>query len=223
MDDAVCATFACPWQNVKRTVFPATAHHYTGTSPHLPTLLSRSTPIVYHSTNHSNKGDREMMLYIVRHAWAGYHGDPQWPDDSQRPLTEKGKDRFSMVVELLAEQGFLPQIVATSPYTRCRETADIIARVSPSHPPVAPLEELAPAGDFSLLLNWTTTQAANFDRIAWVGHAPDVGHLAAALTGNNDSWIRFAKGAVAAIEFEESLALGKGELRWLMTAKLLGC
>lgn len=164
-----------------------------------------------------------MMLYIVRHAWAGYFGDPQWPDDSQRPLTEKGKERFSRVVEILTGREFLPQIVATSPYVRCRETADIIAHVSPSHPMITPLDELAPAGDIAGLLKWTLAQAAQYDKIAWVGHAPDVGHLTAALIGNGGSWIRFAKGAVAAIEFQDPAELGEGELRWLTTAKILGC
>ncbi len=164
-----------------------------------------------------------MTLYIVRHAWAGHFGDPQWPDDSQRPLSEEGKERFSRVVEILTQRDFAPQVVATSPYIRCRETADIIAQLSPSHPQITALDELAPAGDPAGLLRWTSNQFTKFDQIAWVGHAPDVGHLTAALIGNSSSWIRFAKGAVAAIEFDESVEVGAGELRWLTTAKILGC
>lgn len=164
-----------------------------------------------------------MLLYIVRHAWAGYSGDPQWPDDSQRPLTEKGEARFTKVVEKLAEREFLPQVVATSPFTRCRQTAEIVARVCPSHPEVVPLDELAPGGDLAGLVAWTVEQASAFDAIAWVGHAPDVGHLTAALVGDRSSWVRFAKGAVAALEFEGSIEPGEGELRWLATAKILGC
>jgi len=34
--------------------------------------------------------------------------------------------------------------------------------------------------------------------------------------------VRFAKGAIAAIGFEGSVAPGNGELCWLATAKLLG-
>ena len=34
--------------------------------------------------------------------------------------------------------------------------------------------------------------------------------------------IRFAKGAIAAIEFGDEVAAGAGELNWLATAKLLG-
>ncbi len=164
-----------------------------------------------------------MILYIVRHAWAGYFGDPEWPDDSQRPLTEKGKERFSKVVEILTDREFLPQVVATSPYVRCRQTAEIIAQACPNDPAIIPLDELGPAGNPGGLLKWTLSQSAKCEQIAWVGHAPDVGHLAAALIGNGDSWIRFAKGAVAAIEFESDIKLREGELRWLTTAKILGC
>lgn len=164
-----------------------------------------------------------MMLYVVRHAWASYFGDPQWPDDTLRPLTEKGKARFSKVVPLLAQRGFCPQVVATSPYTRCRETADLIAQLLPSRPDVTALDELAPGGDPGGLLQWINSQAAEFDQIAVVGHAPDVGYLAAGLIGSDEDWIRFAKGAVAAIEFHDTVAPSKGELHWLNTAKQLGC
>ncbi len=51
-----------------------------------------------------------MDLYIVRHAWAGHFGDPQWPDDAQRPLTEEGKQRFARLVEKLAARDFAPSL-----------------------------------------------------------------------------------------------------------------
>jgi phosphohistidine phosphatase SixA len=90
-------------------------------------------------------------------------------------------------------------------------------------PPVVELDELLPGSDLKGLLRWTAEQAAKYDQIAWVGHAPDVGRLTADLIGETDGWIRFAKGGVAAVRFEDLPQLGQGELRWLVTAKLLGC
>ena len=58
--------------------------------------------------------------------------------------------------------------------------------------------------------------------VAWVGHAPDVGRLTAALIGQG-GWIRLAKGGVAAICFYDAPEVGGGELRWLVTAKMVGC
>ena len=72
------------------------------------------------------------------------------------------------------------------------------------------------------LVEWIVEQAGEHDEIAWVGHAPDVGRMTAALVGPA-GWIRLAKGAVAAIRFYEQPAVGSGELRWLVTAKMLGC
>jgi hypothetical protein len=42
------------------------------------------------------------------------------------------------------------------------------------------------------------------------------------LIGQGDSLIRFTKGAVAAIRFDDRPALAHGELQCLATAKLLG-
>jgi phosphohistidine phosphatase SixA len=55
-----------------------------------------------------------------------------------------------------------------------------------------------------------------------VGHAPDVTYLTAALVGDSRAAIRFPKGSIAAIDFQDIPRIGQGELRWLVTAKLLG-
>jgi len=164
-----------------------------------------------------------MDLYIIRHAWAGHYGDPQWPDDAQRPLTEEGKARFAQMIRDLAERGFAPQLIATSPLLRCRQTAEIVAECLSGGPPLVELEELAPGSNLEGLLRWTAKQAAKHDRIAWVGHAPDVGRLTASLIGQPDGWIRFGKGSVAAVRFDDPPEAGQGELRWLVTANVLGC
>lgn len=163
-----------------------------------------------------------MLLYIVRHAWAGQSGDPRWPD-AERPLTDEGRQRFAQVVQKLASVGFAPTIIATSPLARCRQTAEIVAEGLPGRPKVVELEELAPGSDLRGLLKWTAGQADNHQEIAWVGHAPDVGRLAAELIGNGSSAVDFSKGAVAAIRFDDRLKAGEGELRWLVSAKVLGC
>jgi phosphohistidine phosphatase len=164
-----------------------------------------------------------MILYIIRHAWAGQFGDPQWPDDFQRPLTAEGKERFAQVVEVLAERGFRPEIVATSPLVRCRETAEIVARQGGERSRLVELDALRPDSDLEGLVAWTSSKARECREVAWVGHAPDVGEMTAALIGQTGASVRFAKGAVAAVGFEGRPRLGQGQLRWLVTAKMLGC
>lgn len=163
-----------------------------------------------------------MMLYLVRHAWAGHFGDPEWPDDFQRPLSEKGAKRFSSVLEKLTAREFSPELVATSPLVRCRQTAELIAQHVEPTPELVELDELQPGSELESLVEWTAKRSEEVDSIVWVGHAPDVGRMAAALIGQA-GWIRLAKGAVCAIRFYDTPELGGGELRWLVTAKILGC
>jgi phosphohistidine phosphatase len=161
-----------------------------------------------------------MLIYIVRHAWAYHHGDSRWPDDSQRPLEPKGAKRFQRVMRQLTKFGFDPAVVATSPYLRCRQTADIVADYSPGLPAVVELDALTPGSDFDALVDWTRRQEG--ESVCWVGHAPDVGRLASALVSDEAANLRFAKGSVAAIRVDGQLGRDSGELCWLTTAKLLG-
>jgi len=164
-----------------------------------------------------------MDLYIVRHAWAGQFGDPQWPDDRQRPLTEKGKNRFATMAALLAERDVAPTLIATSPMIRCVQTARLLAEGMPSKVEIVMREELLPNGNLKSLLAWTAEEESEHPQVAWVGHAPDVGFMTMALIGASEASLRLAKGAVAAVRFDEKPQLGGGELRWLVTAKMLGC
>lgn len=158
-----------------------------------------------------------MLLYIVRHAYAGQNGDPRYPDDSLRPLTNKGRRRFRRLVKKLARRGFAPQIVASSPLVRCRQTAEILAERTPVRPEVVETDALAPQSALDELVAWSNEQQS--DELAWVGHSPDVEALAAALIGAREGALRFAKGAVAAISFEDQIAIGEGELQWLISPR----
>jgi phosphohistidine phosphatase len=161
-------------------------------------------------------------LFIIRHAWAAERGD-RWPDDARRPLTDEGRQRFARVAGLLADCGVAPGIIATSPMLRCVETAEILAKALAGKASVVEQEELLPGGDPKLLLAWTEKHAGKSEQMAWVGHAPDVEYLAAALIGRDEGRIHFSKGSIAAVRFKGPPELGRGELRWLATAKILGC
>jgi phosphohistidine phosphatase len=161
-----------------------------------------------------------MLLYIVRHGYAGQHGDPRYPNDALRPLTKKGQKEFSRVVKKLARRRFAPTLVASSPLVRCRQTADVIVERLRPPPELIELDSLQPGSDLEQLVAWSNEQQV--DELAWVGHAPDVDCMAAALVAAREGSIIFAKGAVAAIEFDAEIGPAKGRLRWLATPKVLG-
>ena len=161
-----------------------------------------------------------MFVYIARHAWAGHAGDPQWPDDSLRELTPEGVERYQAVVAALADRGFAPSRIATSPYARCVQTARLISDGMPGRPEIDELDALEPGSQLDEALAWTADHAGQ--DVCWVGHNPDVEWMTAALIGEGPASIRFAKGSVAAVQFHHAAAPGAGELYWHVTAKSLG-
>ena len=148
---------------------------------------------------------------------------PDFPDDRQRPLTKEGRKRFAKVVERLAERGFQPQIIVTSPLLRCVQTAELIAAGLPGKREIVQRAELEPGSNLDELLQWMNRDLVKYDEVAWVGHNPDVGRMTATLVGAGEDALDFSKGAVAAIRFEDPPASGAGVLHWLATAKILGC
>lgn len=159
-----------------------------------------------------------MFVYVARHAWAGEYGDPRWPNDSLRPLTGEGIERYREMLQRLTLEVVAPAQIATSPYTRCRQTADLLAEASGAE--LHELDALQPGSDFDALVDWTNEHHGS--DVAWVGHNPDVERFVATLIGTRGANVRFAKGAIAAVRFYGEVEPGAGELCWMATAKLLG-
>ena len=162
-----------------------------------------------------------MFLYVARHAWAGQVGNPGYSSDAERPLTPEGRERYARVIARLKDRDFRPAVIATSPLVRCVQTAEIMAEGTGGDAEIVPLDALLPKSDLQSLLKWTRDQQER--DVAWVGHAPDVSNLTSALIGERSAWVRFAKGTIAAVRFDDIFQAGQGELHWLVTAKILGC
>jgi phosphohistidine phosphatase len=161
-----------------------------------------------------------MILYIVRHAFAGQHGDPRYPDDSLRPVTKKGCKQFRRLAKRLARRKVVPMVVAASPFVRTRQTAELLCERIAPRPDLVTLDSLMPGSDLDALVTWSNEQGA--EELAWVGHSPDVDRIAAALIGAREGSIAVAKGAVVAISFDDQIAPGHGQLRWCVTPKIAG-
>src|SRR4051795_8674815 len=68
----------------------------------------------------------ELELYLLRHAHAGNSASWDGPD-SERPLSPKGRRQAQRLGAFLAERGFAPDAIVTSPKLRARQTADLVA------------------------------------------------------------------------------------------------
>lgn len=157
-------------------------------------------------------------LYLVRHAIAEERGEA-WPDDTKRPLTAAGMTRMKKAARGLARLGVVIDVVLTSPLVRTRQTAEILAAEIDPHPAMVNTDALAPGGTYTALIAELEKHARR-PRIALVGHEPGIGELASRLIGSRHP-IEFKKGAVCRIDFDELPPGGPGDLRWLLTPKIL--
>jgi phosphohistidine phosphatase SixA len=114
-----------------------------------------------------------MRLFLVRHAEAG-PGEP----DELRPLTIEGRAAARTLGRRLAAEAS-PDAVLASPLLRARETADEIARAAGLDAEAD--DRLAPGATAEDVL---AAVAGRGERVVVVGHQPDCGRIAAALTGH---------------------------------------
>lgn len=157
-------------------------------------------------------------VYLVRHAIAAERG-PDWPDDTKRPLTERGIARFTEAVAGLAWLGVALDDIYTSPLIRTRQTAQLLAKGLDGHAAVKGLEALAP-GHAPADVVRALAEVVTRRQIALVGHEPGLGELAAFLIGSRRP-IPFRKGGVCRIDVESFGAKRPGELQWMLPPKVL--
>jgi len=157
-------------------------------------------------------------LYLIRHAVAEDRGD-DWPDDAKRPLSEDGSSRMRKAARGLDRIGVTLDVIVTSPLVRTRQTAEIVAGALNPKPPIVAAESLAPGGTYQAVVADLEKQSKRA-RIALVGHEPGIGEFAARLIGSRHP-IEFRKGAVCRIDVDAIPPSGPGDLRWLLTPKIL--
>ena len=156
-----------------------------------------------------------LELYLLRHAHAGdpakWHGD-----DAARPLSSKGEDQAGRLGAFLAQHGFEPGAIVTSPKLRALQTAAIVGAALgvEAHVDERLGRPLDLAGLSELLADARAT------RTVVVGHDPDFSDLAAELAGAPELPMR--KGALARFDTDLPLRPGRAILRWLLPPDLLG-
>ena len=161
-----------------------------------------------------------MLLLLNRHANAGERDPAQWPDDSDRPLTEKGRKVQGDVSRFLRKRDLAPSLVLTSPWIRAVQTAEILVEVARVGQPPVPGEPLAEDPDLIRLQDFAGDQPPGAI-VAMVGHSPWMEELASVLLGGSSTGIRidFPKSGVMGIELDR-LEPGAGELRFFLRPKM---
>jgi phosphohistidine phosphatase len=163
-----------------------------------------------------------MRILAVRHGEAGdaeeyaLTGQP----DHLRPLTARGRELMKHAARgMIGEAGAI-YILASSPYLRAVETAEILSAAH-ADLPIEQLAQLEPGSPPQPIVAWLAAKRTD-GCIALVGHAPDLAHLITYLVSGLDTpLVKIKKGGACLVSFSGKPQSGKGMIRWLMDAKQL--
>jgi phosphohistidine phosphatase len=162
------------------------------------------------------------QVLVVRHAIAEDAAEyaRNHPDDAGRPLTAEGKKKMKRVAEALRTLVPEIQLLATSPFTRAVQTAEILgAAYDELGHVVVPV--LAPAQSAADVTSWLAGERRH-DTVAIVGHEPGLGRVASwLLTRSERSFIEIKKGAALLLSFPDAVDAGAATLVWSLTPSQL--
>lgn len=138
-----------------------------------------------------------MLLLLLRHGLAEDAGPATGYRDEPRALTPEGIARMRREARGMAALRLQPELILSSPLTRCLQTAEIVQEALGGHleddPRLAPgmsLEDLADA----------ISDRADPGRVVACGHEPSLSQAASELIGGGT--IELRKGGLAIIEAE---------------------
>jgi phosphohistidine phosphatase len=156
-------------------------------------------------------------LYLVRHAIAEDRDPARWPDDSLRPLTDAGIERFRRAARGLRTVVPAVERVLSSPFTRAWHTAELL-REEADWPEPEPAVELA-AGKDPAEAQALVGGQRDVASVALVGHEPHLSSLASLLATGDASALRIElkKGGVIALASDAATT----DVRWVVTPKIL--
>jgi len=161
-----------------------------------------------------------MRLVLLRHGAAGTRDPLSWPDDRERPLTEKGLARTQRGCDGLVRLEPEIALVLTSPLRRSAQTAECLRGVLDGAARVRVTEALAPGGTWRDVLG-ELESIVETSTVVLVGHEPDLGKLAGVLLFGAPAALPLRKAGACCIEFETRCAPGKGRMRWFLPPRAL--
>jgi phosphohistidine phosphatase len=159
-----------------------------------------------------------MEIYILRHGIAVERGTPGFKKDGDRPLTKEGEEKMGQIAETMLAMDLKFDLILSSPYTRARRTAEIVAEALDDEVTFSNL--LEPDSNALELIREINDEKPQ--RVLLVGHEPDLSRLVSVLiSGGSDGAIELKKGGLCKLTVDR-LAFGQcATLNWLLTPKQL--
>jgi phosphohistidine phosphatase len=158
-----------------------------------------------------------MELYLFRHGIA--EDAPPGRPDSSRALTEEGRERSAAVVRMADSAGVAPSLIASSPYLRALQTAEVAAEEFGWKGEILQLPSLVPHGNPEAV--WSDIRDLRDESaVVLAGHEPLMSKLAAYLLGAPELNVDMKKSAMMRIDFAALGPAPRGVLRWMIVPKL---
>ncbi|MEI8293333.1 MAG: phosphohistidine phosphatase SixA [bacterium] len=155
-----------------------------------------------------------MTIYFLRHAEAEDHA----ASDFDRKLTPKGLQQAEKVGKFCAAHGLVPVAILSSPVTRARQTAELVASALGME--VALADWLACGMETSTLLERLAPHAGS-DSVLVVGHEPDFSTAIGDLCGSTEPGaIVVTKASLTAVD-APWLEPGAGQLQFSIPCRLM--
>ena len=157
---------------------------------------------------------RGMKVYFLRHGIAADRDE--WKgSDAERPLTAQGRKNMEREAKALADLEFDPDVIITSPFTRAKQTAEIVAERL--HRENILTEDLRLAEPFDAgVLTEILRECDDLQSVLLVGHEPDFSRTIGQLVGGGR--IDLKKGGLARVDLPDASS-ASGELIWLIPPK----
>jgi len=204
------------WLSFERQKVEA-ARHFFKQIPKFGTIWK---PIIHEQPKAS--APRSQTLYVLRHGIAVNRGDPAYPLDSDRPLTDKGVKRTRRIAMGMMRMGVEFDLILSSPYLRALETAFGVARQFEAGEALQTVQalkaEVLPEEMIRTLLDkYPTTES-----LLLVGHEPQLSALISTLTsGSAGARPLLKKGGLCKLQVN-GLQVGRcAIIEWLLTPKQL--
>jgi len=158
-----------------------------------------------------------MELYLFRHGIA--EDAPPGRADATRALTAEGRERTAAVAKMARHAGVQPSLIASSPYVRAVQTAEVAAKEFGYSGDLLKLPSLVPHGSPEAV--WSDIRDLKDEAaVLLAGHEPLLSNLTAYLLNAPGLKVDMKKSAMLRIDLENLGAAPRGVLRWMIVPKL---
>ena len=168
-----------------------------------------------------------MELFILRHGETSKRLSRSGGLD--RPLTYTGTSEIKSIANSIKKLRIKIDLIVTSPIFSCKQTSEIINDLFNKRIPLIICNDLKPEGNLVDFYN-KILKYKNTSSILIVGHEPYLSSMINDIISNNDADrnynknnnnIILKKAGLSRIKITSTVPKLKGELRWLLTPRIL--